>query len=107
RAPRGAEEIGDEPEWRPGSGIRDAGSDDVREQQRGTTSGDHTAVDFRGFEMTIDRRLHRDDVVVTLEAIDECAEIREAVVHPSIFSLLGSCSGSVPGSMFFVRGSPC
>jgi hypothetical protein len=32
-------------------------------------------VDFRDLKMRIDRRLHRDDVVVAAEAIDECAEV--------------------------------
>jgi hypothetical protein len=32
-------------------------------------------MDFGGFEMAIDRRLHRDDVLVPAEALDERAEI--------------------------------
>jgi hypothetical protein len=34
-------------------------------------------MDFRDFEMRIDRRLHRDDVVIAAEAIDKYAEIWE------------------------------
>ena len=38
---------------------------------------------FSDFEMTIDRRLHRDDVFVTLETVDKGAEIRKLTVHAS------------------------
>ena len=37
---------------------------DVGEQQRRTARRDHAAMDFGGFEVRIDRRLHRDDVAV-------------------------------------------
>ena len=54
----GAEEIRDEPERR---------ALDVGEQQRRATGRDHAAVDLGGLERRIDRRIHRDDRVVTAE----------------------------------------
>jgi hypothetical protein len=48
---------------------------DVREEQGRSTGCDHPPVDFRNFEMTVDRSLDRDDVIVTAEAVDEGAEI--------------------------------
>ena len=65
-APRGAEQVGDEPEVR---------ALDVGEEQRRTAGGDHAAMDLGDLEVRIDRRLHRDDVVVTAEAVDERAEV--------------------------------
>ena len=62
----GAEQIGDEPE---------IGALDVGEEQRRSAGRDDAAVNLGGFEMGIDRRLHRDDVVVTAELVDEGAEI--------------------------------
>jgi hypothetical protein len=69
-AARGAKEIGDEPE---------VGPFDVGEEQRGTAGGDHAAVDFRSFEMGINRRFDRDKVGVTAKLVEERAEIGERV----------------------------
>ena len=63
-----AEEIGDEPEVR---------ARDVGEEQRRTARGDHAAVNLRGFEMRIDRRFDRDEVVVTAKLVEKRAKVRE------------------------------
>ena len=85
-AARGAEQIGDQPE---------VGALDVGEEQRRTAGGDHAAVDLRRFEMRIDRRLHRDEVVVTAKLVDERAEIGKR--HGSIYvaGRLGVGAGAV------------
>ena len=41
----------------------------------GPAGGDDATVNLGGFEVGIDRRLHRDDVVVTAELVEEGAQI--------------------------------
>jgi hypothetical protein len=59
-----AEEICDQPEVR---------ARDVGEEQRRTARGNHTAVNLCCFEMRIDRRFDRDEVVVTAKLVEKGA----------------------------------
>ena len=64
--PRRAEQVGDEAE---------VGALDVGEQQRRTAGRDHAAVDLGDLEARIHGRVHRDDRAVTVEVLEERAEI--------------------------------
>ena len=44
---------------------------DVDEQQSRAARGNDPPMDLGDFEMTIDGRLHRDDVAVTVETIEK------------------------------------
>ena len=67
-AASGAEQIGDEPE---------VGALDVGEEQRGTARRDHAPMNLGGFEMGIDLRFDRDEVIVTAKLVEKRAEIGE------------------------------
>ena len=47
------------------------------EEERWTAGGDHATMNLRDFQMGINSRLHRDEVFVTAEPLDEGAQIRE------------------------------
>src|SRR4029077_20470365 len=76
-SPRSAEQGGDESERRPRIPSPESRIPDIREHQGGTTRGNHASMTFSGFEMAIDRRLHRDDVAVAAEALDRIAGVQE------------------------------
>jgi hypothetical protein len=62
----GPEQIGDQSERR---------ALHVGEEQRRSAGGDHTPMDLGNFEVGIDGSVHRNDIVVTAESLDERAEI--------------------------------
>jgi hypothetical protein len=70
----GAEEVRDETEVR---------SLDIGKEQRGTAARYHASMDLSDLEMWIDLRLHRDEVIVTVKAIEKRAEVGEGQVYGS------------------------
>ena len=66
--PGGPEQIGDEAE---------VGSLDVGKEQRRSAARDDAPMDLRDFEMWIDLRLHRDEVIVTAKLVEKGAEVGE------------------------------
>ena len=50
----------------------------VGEEQRRSAGGDHAPMNLGDLEVGIDGSVHRDEIVVTAESIDERAEIGKA-----------------------------
>jgi hypothetical protein len=83
RASRCAEKIGREPVRRASGWNRrripnpESRIPDIGKQQRRSAGGNDAPVNLCYFKVGVDRCLHRDDVIVTAEAIDEGTKIRK------------------------------